>query len=117
MELTITVQLSKLGLHHSIGHTLPPTSSFTLAALETSGSISNSPCGSSIGEKEITLWINAHGKQDNLFVCYGVMGRGGFVHYIFYLNIYIFSESAHQTHSTEDIILVYFQIFLRVREV
>ena len=78
---------------------------------------SNSPCGASEEEEEVTLWVNAHGKQDFLFVCYGVMGRGGFVHYIFHLNIYIFSESAHQTHSTEDVILVYFQIFLRVREV
>ena len=72
----IVIIIKNLVLNHWFGHTLPPTSSFTLAALETSGNISNSPCGSSIGEKEITLWINAHGKQDNLFVCYGVMGRG-----------------------------------------
>ena len=75
LEITVII-IKNLVLHHWIGHTLPPRSSFTLAALETSGKISNSPCGSSIGEKEITLRINAHGKQDNLFVCYGVMGRG-----------------------------------------
>ena len=43
-------------------------------------------------------------------------GKGGFVHYILHLDIYIFSESAHQAHSIEDVILICFQIFFRVRE-
>ena len=37
---------------------------------------SNSPCGASEEEEEVTLWVKAHGKQDFLFVCYGVMGGG-----------------------------------------
>ena len=43
-------------------------------------------------------------------------GKGRFVHYILHLDIYIYLESTDQAHSTEDVILMYFQLCSRLSE-